>query len=169
MIRIPGWILGAVLTLAVAACGAGEKADDSSATTATQPPSQPATQPATQPPARPEPEPEPQPVRPAVPEGRLYTVQVASFITQDSARIWAARLERRGLPVWTDQAIVGGRMFHRLRVGASPSLAEARSLGEQIRREYRWPVWIAPVEDNAEVPPNAISRTNALVSGARSR
>src|SRR5690606_37859630 len=83
MIRIPGWILGAVLTLAVAACGAGEKADDSPATTATQPPSQPATQPATQPPARPEPEPEPQPVRPAVPEGRLYTVQVASFITQD--------------------------------------------------------------------------------------
>lgn len=175
MIRIPGWILGAVLVLVIAACGAGDKAEETPAATAVQPPAQPATQPPSRPAPQPESEsrpeapPEPEPAPPAVPEGRLYTVQVGSFISPDSARVWAERLERRGLPVWTEQAVVGGRRFHRVRVGATPSLAEARRLGDQIRRDYRWPVWIAPVEDNGAVPANAISRTHSLVSGARAR
>lgn len=175
MIRIPGWILGAVLVLVVAACGAGDKAEETPSTTAVQSPAQPVTQPPSQPASQPEAErrseapPEPEPAPPAAPEGRLYTVQVGSFISQDSARVWTERLGRRGLPVWTEQAVVAGRMFHRVRVGATPSLAEARRLGDQIRRDFRWPVWIAPVEDNADVPANAISRTHALVSGARAR
>lgn len=175
MIRIPGWILGAVLVLVVAACGAGDRAEETPSTTAVQPPAQPDRQPPSQPTSQPgreprlEPVSEPEPAPPAVPEGRLYTVQVGSFISPDSARVWAERLERRGLPVWTEQAVVGGRRFHRVRVGATPSLAEARRLGDQLRRDYRWPVWIAPVEDNADVPANAISRTHALVSGARAR
>ena len=171
MIRVPGWIFGAALILAAAACGASEKPDE---------PAQQETSTATQPQA-PSLEVEEQPSEAAEPvveetatEGmaeagaavpmtdRLYTVQVASFLNAESARAWAGRLSKN-YPVWTTSATVNGRTFHRLRIGASPSMAEARSLGERIRREFNWPVWIAPVDDNAQVPADAIAQTNRLV------
>jgi cell division septation protein DedD len=93
----------------------------------------------------------------------LYTVQVAAFLSADSARIWSDRLGRAGLPVWTTTAEVAGRTFYRLRVGAHPDIAGARRLGDRIRRELRWPVWIAPVERQATIPEDVVARTRALV------
>jgi cell division septation protein DedD len=93
----------------------------------------------------------------------LYTVQVAAFLSADSARIWSDRLGRAGLPVWTTTAEVAGRTFHRLRVGAHPDIAGARRLGDRVRRELRWPVWIAPVERQATLPDDVVARTRALV------
>src|SRR5690606_22668917 len=91
MIRIPGWILGAVLVLVIAACGAGDKAEETPAATAVQPPAQPATQPPSRPAPQPESEsrpeapPEPEPAPPALPAGRLYTAPVRSFISPGPA------------------------------------------------------------------------------------
>ncbi len=168
MIRIPGWIFGSAFAIVVAACGAGDTAEE-------QPPAQanPPVRPqprAAQPPqavSEPEPERRPEPERPSpAVTGRLYTVQVAAFDTPDEARLWADRLSQRGYPAWTTRAVVNGRTFHRLRIGASPSVSETRGLGERITREFRWPFWIAPVEDAVAVPADAVSRTHSLVSGA---
>lgn len=191
MIRIPGWIVGAVAAAGVAACGAGdspeaqeelpvveevpvqsEPAANDAAANDTAPGEQAADGPA-RPPAEATPaaagpsegEPAAAPT-PPIPTDRLYTVQVGSFVTPDSARVWTERLEARGLPVWTTQATVRGRRYHRLRIGASPSRSEAVQLGARLGREYHWPVWVTPVDDNAAVPPSAISRTHALVTGS---
>lgn len=99
------------------------------------------------------------------PPARLYTIQVGAFLTEASARSVAEQLERAGMPTWTVSVTVRGRTFHRVRVGASPSYTEARALGERIRREHRRPVWVAPVEDPAALPQNAVARTHALVAG----
>ncbi|HEX7119284.1 MAG TPA: SPOR domain-containing protein [Longimicrobiales bacterium] len=168
MIRIPGWILGLVLTAAIAACGAGDPSED------------PAAQPEAAAPARPQPQPRAEapagarPAReapttgpaPAVSQGRLYTVQVGAFDTADEAELWAGRLARLGYPTWTTTAVVDGRTYHRLRVGASPSVSETRRLGAIITREFHWPFWVAPIEDNGALPENAVARTHALASGS---
>ncbi len=173
MIRVPGWILGIAFGVMLGACSSGDPTDeppermDPFATQPSQAASTPETEAVepTEPDASGEAEVEEvaEPTREAVSPERLYTVQVASFLEADSARRWADRLSRAGYPTWITQATVGGRTFHRLRIGASPSLAEARGLGDRIRQQLKWPIWIAPVEDNAAVPADAVTRTNRMM------
>lgn len=163
MIRHHGWIL--TLTLVLAACGAGEQPSQSDAA-ASESAAPPRPQAAPQPSPAPATEPE-APAAASVPTvRRLYTVQVAAFLSADSARLWSERLSERGLPVWVTEAQVGGRSYHRLRVGAHPDLAEVRKLARRIGREYKWPVWVAPVENTTMVPADAVAETRALL-GAR--
>lgn len=113
------------------------------------------------------PEEVPVPTTPTVrASGTLYTVQVASFQDAAMARAWRERLEKAGYPVWSMQAVVDGKIYHRLRVGAHPRLSETRSLGERIRRELKWPVWIAPVESGATIPAEVLDQTAQMVGGA---
>lgn len=153
----------------VAACGSGEPEASASGSAAS---SQ-----AVAPPSRPAPEPEPIPepedvaeldaaesagrAEMVAPSGRLFTVQVAAFLSADSARIWSERLERRGLPVWTSVHVEGGRTFHRVRIGADARLAEVRRLGQRVGSDFNWPVWIAPVESTARIPADLVERTRA--------
>ncbi|HEX7051699.1 MAG TPA: SPOR domain-containing protein [Longimicrobiales bacterium] len=171
MNRHLGWTL--ITALVIVGCGSGEQPE-------AQPPADATPEPVAEPVARPTPPPTTAPDTAAdpadaaadtaktamLPDGPLYTVQVAAWPFPDSAQVWQARLRQRGLPVWTVQAQVHGRTFHRLRVGAHPSLSAARELGRRITREYHWPVWVAPVEQRAAVPADAVEATRALLGGA---
>jgi len=96
-----------------------------------------------------------------------YTAQIGAFLEPGTARSLMARLERQGVPVWTTNAVVAGREYHRVRIGAAETMEEARALRERIRRSYSWPVWIAPLgrAELEEVPPEAVGATRVWVGG----
>lgn len=98
--------------------------------------------------------------------GRLYTVQVAAFENARSATEWVGRLRSQGLPVWSSLAEVRGRTFHRVRVGAVPTVAEARTLGAMITNRYEWPVWIAPLTPADRMPDSAVEDTRRIIGGS---
>ena len=94
---------------------------------------------------------------------RLYTVQVAAFTEAASATDWADRLRRQGMPVWTSVAEIGGHTFYRLRVGAVPTVAQARRLGGMLSARYEWPVWVAPLTPADHPPEDAVESTRRLI------
>jgi cell division septation protein DedD len=102
---------------------------------------------------------------PTVDGQRLYTIQVAAFTEAATAREWADRLRRQGLPVWTSMAEPGGRTFYRVRAGAVPTVAEARRLGTMISERYNWPVWVAPLTAADRPPEDAVQATRRLLEG----
>lgn len=104
--------------------------------------------------------------RTVLPNGRLFTVQVAAFVNADSAAAWSERLGGRGLPVWVTETTQGGRTYHRVRIGAVARLGEARGLGERIQNELRMPVWVAPVEPTTRIPADLVQRTLEHLGGA---
>lgn len=155
------------LVMVLAACGdEPEPAPRQTPAPAQQPTPEPAQQPEPEPremAPEPEPEPEPSPEQPAATS--LYTVQVAAFTRASTAREWADRLRADDLPIWTSMADVEGRTFHRVRVGALPSLADARRLGRMISERYGWPVWVAPLSSADRLPVNAVQNTRELLRG----
>lgn len=163
MMRHLAWTLTAALALG--ACGAGDRKQEESV-----PVANPA---ATAPRPAPAPEPAPPPVaieEPAVvtttvqPTERLYTVQIAAYLSADSAQNLADRLTTRGLPVWTMEVRHGNQTYHRIRVGAHPGLREMRTLGQQISAQYKQNVWVAPVDMSAQIPATAVAETRALLA-----
>jgi cell division protein FtsN len=115
-------------------------------------------------PARPG-QPDPEDVTPhdaAAGEAR-YTVQVAAFTSRASAELWTERLSAQGLPVWSSVSELGGRTFYRVRVGAVPSFAEARELGDMLTERYEWPVWVAPLSPADRVPAGAVANTRRVI------
>lgn len=174
MIRSLAWILTA--TLALAACGAGDRKPEQE-------------KPVTNPTARPSPvqaaaggetatnttpaAPDQAAATPSSaltketavhPDERLYTVQIAAYHSADSARALADKLTQRGLPVWTMEVRVGERTFHRIRVGAHPELGAMRKLGAQISSQFKQQVWVAPIDMAARIPVSAVADTRALLA-----
>lgn len=166
----------------VTACGRGEKAQppaqqratghvpmppraDSARMAAQNAQKQTQTAPAT--PAQPKPAPDTKKktAASAPPAGKLYTVQVAAFVNADSARSWTGRLSSQGLPVWTTAYQFHGKTFHRVRVGAVPTVAEARKLGEMLKKRYSWTFWVAPVTGAEAVPDGAVQATRRILTG----
>ncbi|HUG40389.1 MAG TPA: SPOR domain-containing protein [Longimicrobiales bacterium] len=96
---------------------------------------------------------------------RLYTVQVAAFTDVDSARAWTGRLSSLDLPVWMSMAEVGGRTYYRVRVGAVPTVTEARQLGSMLTRRFEWPVWVAPVTPSDGMPEGTVESTRRALGG----
>lgn len=119
--------------------------------------------------ARAQPRPAPdtmnKPAPPARPAGALFTVQIAAFVNADSARTWTGRLTSQGLPVWTTTIQLHGRTFHRVRIGAVPTVEEARKLGDMLRTRYSWSFWIAPVREADAVPDGAVRATQRILAG----
>jgi DedD protein len=97
--------------------------------------------------------------------GDLYTVQVAAFLDAATAREWAGRLRSQDMPVWTSEARVQGRTFHRLRVGALPSVSDTRRLGAVLTERYHWPVWIAPLSSTDRLPGDAVQASRRILQG----
>ena len=97
---------------------------------------------------------------------RLYTVQVAAFASPDSARKWTGRLNSLELPVWTSMAELGGTTYYRVRVGAAPTVAEARRLGTLLSQRFTWPVWVAPVTPADRMPEGAVASTRRVLGGS---
>jgi cell division septation protein DedD len=163
------WTLAA--TLLLAACGAGdrkkEKEPPAANPPATAPQPAPAAPASTAPAATEAPVATEQPVEESAmvhPTERLYTVQIAAYLSPDSATVLAQKLEQRGLPVWTMEVRVGDRTYHRIRVGAHPGLGEVRKLGTQLSTQYRQKVWVAPVDMSSRIPANAVEATRALLA-----
>lgn len=102
----------------------------------------------------------------AVEGGQLFTVQVAAFTNPESADMWTDRLSGQGMPVWTSVAELGGRTFYRVRIGASPTVAEARQLGESLGERYHWPVWVAPMTPTDRPPQGAVESTRRLIGSS---
>lgn len=165
MIRHLAWILTAALALG--ACGAGDRKQDEETTT----PDPMAEI------SRPAPLEDPTPAPPPVaieepmedllfvhPTERLYTVQIAAYLSPDSAHNLADRLSARGLPTWTMEVRLGDQTYHRIRVGAHPGLREMRRLGEQISTQFRQEIWVAPVDMSSRIPADAVEATAALLS-----
>lgn len=94
---------------------------------------------------------------------RLYTVQVAAFLESRLAIDWTERLRSGGMPAWTSVAEVGGRTFHRVRVGAVPTVEEARRLGSRIMGRYEWPVWVTSLTPADRPPEGAVQETRRLL------
>lgn len=159
------WTL--VATFALAACGAGDRPPETKAPVATSPVQAAPTQPAPAPtaPVAVE-EPVAAPPSTVQPTERLYTVQIAAYVTADSAQALAAKLSQRGLPVWTMEVRVGQRTYHRIRVGAHPRLADMRRLGREIATQYRQEVWVAPIDMAAQIPAGAVEATRALLQAS---
>lgn len=168
--------LALISALAVAACGDGPDPE--------QQPSAPAA-PADVRAATPEPPPDAtdpadpaDPARPGEPAAdrvvseataaggaQLFTVQVAAFTSAESAELWTERLGRVDLPVWTSVAELGGQTFYRVRIGAAPTAAEARRLGESLTARYRWPVWVTPLTP-ADRPPEGVEEHTRRLTGS---
>lgn len=100
-----------------------------------------------------------------VPSARLYTVQVAAFTSPESARTWTGRLGGLNLPVWTSVAELGGTTYYRVRVGAVPTVSEARRLGSLLSDRLEWPVWVAPITPADRLPANAVATTRQVLQG----
>ena len=158
------------LVMVLAACGdEPEPAPRQTPPPAQQPTPEPEPSPDEAAPARgQEREPEPEPPAQSPEAASLYTVQVAAFTRASTAQEWADRLRADDLPVWTSMAEVGGRTFYRVRVGAHPSLADARRFGRMIRDRYHWPVWVAPLAPTDRLPVNTVQNTRELLRGGRS-
>lgn len=101
----------------------------------------------------------------STPSARLYTVQVAAFTSPDSARKWTGRLNSLDLPTWTSVAELGGTTYYRVRVGAVPTVTDARRLGSLLSGRFEWPVWVAPITGADPVPDDAVAETRQVLGG----
>jgi len=121
--------------------------------------------PVAQPAPRPDPTPEPRP-EPAT--RTLYTVQIASFLEGQEARAQSVvdDMRDRGLSIWVARAEVGGRIVHRVRIGALVDRDDAHALGMYINRTYTWPFWVARVEPGEPIPVNAVAVTRSFLDSA---
>lgn len=174
MIRQLAWTL--TVTFMLAACGAGDRKPEQEkpVTNPTAQPSPVQSAAASNPdgaiPSAPDqatatpPQPEAAAEETVNPGERLYTVQIAAYLSSDSARALAEKLTQRGLPVWTAEVQLGGRTYHRIRVGAHPSLGEMRKLGSKISSQFKQEVWVAPVEMSARIPVSTVANTRSLLA-----
>lgn len=90
-----------------------------------------------------------------------FAVQVGAFVNAASAQRLERRLTAEGVPVWHATATVGGRSYHRIRIGAASTAAEARQLRSVVQSRLGLPVWIAPLtpSERRQVPAGALAAT----------
>ncbi|MEX2178454.1 MAG: SPOR domain-containing protein [Gemmatimonadaceae bacterium] len=95
----------------------------------------------------------------------VFTVQVGSFQNDATAQSLRARLERDGVPAWTAPGRLYEEDYTRVRVGAAVSAGEARAVADKVRSKYRWPVWIAVVDDKSTVTVEMLNATRSYAGG----
>lgn len=93
-------------------------------------------------PATPSPEPPPAPAprttRPAAAAGGSYVVQVASFSSPDDAGVLQARLAKKGLEAYVQQANLGSKgTWYRVFVGPLASATAAQQVAARIKAEEK--------------------------------
>jgi DedD protein len=104
------------------------------------PPQEPTPEPESKPVARsapepaPEPEPAPRPER-AVGDGASWVIQVASLSERKRAETLERELRSKGFPAFVEKAVVGGKTYHRVRVGPEISRKEAEAMAVAVREE----------------------------------
>ena len=97
----------------------------------------------------------------------VRTVQVAAYPTASPANWWVSELKRQSIPAYMLPATVGGQVVYRVRIGATVTGAEARSVAQKIHARYHWPTWITMVDDRSVLPQDELRATRAYVGGAK--
>ena len=95
---------------------------------------------------------------------KVRTVQVAAYPTRSPANWWVQELKRQNIPAYVLESTVNGQTVYRVRIGATLTGAEARSVAEKIHARYQWPTWITMVEDKSVLPNGELSATRAYVA-----
>ena len=93
----------------------------------------------------------------------VRTVQVAAYPTASPANWWVGELQRQNIPAYVLQSTVNGQVVYRVRIGATLTGAEARSVAEKIHARYHWPTWITMVDDKSVLPQDELGATRAYV------
>lgn len=150
--------IAAVVALLAVGCGGDRDAPEPEVTL--EPPPPPVMEPVDTP-AVPEVEVVPEPAEETTTP--LFTVQIGAFLSGEAARQLSEELGRREIPVRLMEVDVGGRHFHRVRVGALPGFVETRQLGTRLANEFRYAVWIAPVGEDDRVPAGTVEATRAVM------
>lgn len=96
---------------------------------------------------------------------RLYTVQVGAYLKVEAANGMAASMRATGVPVWVSRATVKGRTFHRVRMGAATTRADAMQLARHLQAQYRVPTWVTVVVSSDSPPNDAVTATRAALGG----
>lgn len=65
----------------------------------------------------------------------FFTVQVGSFVTRANAIRLAQELQRRGYRVEVSEAMMGGKAFHRVRIGRFARRSEAETEARRLSKE----------------------------------
>jgi cell division septation protein DedD len=94
----------------------------------------------------------------------VRTVQVAAYPTASPANWWVGELKRQSIPAYVLQSTVDGKVVYRVRIGATMTGAEARSVAQKIHARYQWPTWITMVEDKSVLPQDELRATRAYVA-----
>jgi photosystem II stability/assembly factor-like uncharacterized protein len=111
----------------------------------------------------------------ALAQGRSYTIQVESVISEDEARSSVAKLRAQGLEAyWVKTTISGIGVRYRVRIGRYQNQAQAKAKADQLLgagaiKEFIVTLYDAPPSDPPEPdeskpatsPPNAPERTRA--------
>ena len=97
----------------------------------------------------------------------VRTVQVAAYPTASPANWWVGELKRQSIPAYMLQSTVNGQVVYRVRIGATVTGAEARSVAQKIHARYHWPTWITMVDDRSVLPQDELRLTRAYVGGAK--
>ena len=68
-----------------------------------------------------------------------FTVQVASYPTEDAAKSHANELVKKGFPAFPVEAVVNGRSWYRVSVGSFKTMKEATSYRAQLLKQAELP------------------------------
>jgi DedD protein len=86
----------------------------------------------TEPKPAPEPEPAAMPQKP-VSNGASWVIQVASLSQPERAATLERELRAKGFPAFIEKAVVGGKTYHRVRVGPEISRREIEAMAASVR------------------------------------
>lgn len=79
---------------------------------------------------------------PSRPQGKGYTVQVASCESEDYARYLVELYQGRGYEPFVTQITYDGELFNRVRIGAFESFSEAEQLKTELNDRYSLDSWV---------------------------
>lgn len=97
---------------------------------------------------------------------RLFTVQIAAYEDATAASVLADRARALGVPVWISTVTLGGRTFHRVRVGATPSRVAALELAQRIQAQLMIQTWVTHVEPPDAPSDDIVAATHAATTGS---
>jgi cell division septation protein DedD len=84
----------------------------------------------------------PEPSEPAAPASGGYVIQVFSSADEVQARKLLKQLTDGGYPAFLSPVEVGSQTMMRVRIGPYSQLANAETVAERIRREFKLDTWV---------------------------
>ncbi len=83
--------------------------------------------------------PTPRPAAPSTPAPPAsgWVLQLASYRDAQAAEAFIQRLRKDGYQAFSESAVIGGRSYHRVRMGLSMSREEAELLQRRLEQRYR--------------------------------